>query len=350
MSGRPNGLGRRRKRPPVESVADVAQRLAVLLAAGVPPGAAWQFLTEATVLEATASEGTATRRDHGRTVRTGDVATTGEIIAEAAVTASRGGDVARSIASSAGLPARAARSRPDESAVRSAWCGLAAALRVATESGTPMAEALRVLAGALRDVGQTQRDRAVALAGPKATARTVIALPAVGLLFGAGLGFDTLHILFATAAGIGCLIVGIVLMLLAHLWNRALVRRATPRETMPGLALELVAMAMSGGGSVPAALTRATGACVDFGLDPPSDDAVRPVLTLAERAGVGAVELLRAEAEQLRRDARGSAQEASAALAVRLMAPLAVCVLPAFMLLSVAPLVMSILSSTLGGL
>ncbi|MGN6124994.1 MAG: type II secretion system F family protein, partial [Humibacter sp.] len=97
-------------------------------------------------------------------------------------------------------------------------------------------------------------------------------------------------------------------------------------------------------------LTRATEACVDFGLDPPSDAAVQPVLTLAERAGVGAVELLRAEADQIRRDARSSAQEASAALAVRLMAPLAVCVLPAFMLLSVAPLVMSILSSTLGGL
>jgi hypothetical protein len=32
------------------------------------------------------------------------------------------------------------------------------------------------------------------------------------------------------------------------------------------------------------------------------------------------------------------------------MAPLAVCVLPAFMLLSVAPLVMAILSSTLHGI
>ncbi|GAB3384580.1 hypothetical protein GCM10027568_00510 [Humibacter soli] len=347
MSGQPDGLRRRRKRPPVESVADVAQRLAVLLAAGVSPTAAWQFLSESA-----ASEATAKRRDDGRTVGTGAVVTTREIIAAAAVTASRGGDVARSISSSVDRPAgdRARSRRDDQSAVRSAWSGLAAALRVATESGTPMAEALRVLAGALRDVGQTQRDRAVALAGPGATARTVIALPVVGLLFGAGLGFDTLHILFATAAGIGCLIVGVVLMLLAHLWNRALVRRATPRESMPGLALELVAMAMGGGGSVPAAVTRATDACVDFGLDPPSDDAVRPVLTLAERAGVGAVELLRAEAEQLRRDARSSAQEASASLAVRLMAPLAVCVLPAFMLLSVAPLVMSILSSTLGGL
>ena len=177
-----------------------------------------------------------------------------------------------------------------------------------------------------------------------------MALPAVGVLFGAGLGFDTLRVLFATAAGLACLGAGMLLMLAGHCWNRSLVRRATPRDITPGLALELVAMAMVGGGSIPAALGRARDACVDLGLEPPVEEAVRPVLMLAQRAGVGAVELLRAEADQVRRDARSDAQQASAALGVRLMAPLAVCVLPAFMLLSVAPLVMSILSSTVGGI
>jgi tight adherence protein B len=74
------------------------------------------------------------------------------------------------------------------------------------------------------------------------------------------------------------------------------------------------------------------------------------VLELSRRAGVGAVELLHAEADQARRDARSAAQLASAALGVRLMLPLAVCVLPAFMVLSVAPLVLSILSSTVSGI
>lgn len=338
MSARTGTDRTRAKRPPVEAVADVAQRLAVLLAAGVPPTAAWRYLSESS---------TAVRRDRG------SIVTTAEIVASAAMAASRGADVSRAIASAVDRATAAGtvdRRRKTDDATRSAWFGLGAALRVATESGTPLADALRVLAGALRDVGQTQRDRNAALAGPRATARTVLALPVVGLLFGAGLGFDTLHVLFATAAGIGCLIAGIVLMLVANAWNRALVRRATPRETMPGLALELVAMAMAGGGSVPAALAHATNACADFDLAPPSDDAVQPVLALAQRAGVGSIELLRAEADQTRRDARSGAQEASASLAVRLMAPLAVCVLPAFMLLSVAPLVMSILSSTIGGL
>lgn len=119
---------------------------------------------------------------------------------------------------------------------------------------------------------------------------------------------------------------------------------------MPGLPIELVAVAMTGGGSAPGALGRVADACTRFDLAPPDPAAVDSVLALAQRAGVGTVELLRAEAEQARRNARSNAQATSAALGVRLMAPLAVCVLPAFMLLSVAPLVMSILSSTLHGI
>ncbi|GAB3608422.1 hypothetical protein GCM10027414_05470 [Humibacter ginsengiterrae] len=349
------------RRPAVEDVADVAGRLAVLLAAGVPPGAAWGYLAEATdaaepggnaqgggAAEAGAGVPGGGARSGGahRTV-------TDAVIRAAAEAARRGGDVPRAIAAAAeaGVPGPKRRSSKRRSSdVREAWRGLAVAIQVATESGAPLAEALRDLASSLRDLGQTQRDRETALAGPRATARMVLALPAVGILFGAGLGFDTLHVLVATPAGLGCLAAGAALLLAARSWNRALLKRARPRERMPGLAIELVAVAMTGGGSAPGALGRVADACARFALAPPDPVAVDSVLALAQRAGVGTVELLRAEAEQARRDARSSAQAMSAALGVRLMAPLAVCVLPAFMLLSVAPLVMSILSSTLRGI
>jgi tight adherence protein B len=330
---------KRLSRPAVEEVADAAQRLAVLLAAGVPPGAAWNYLAEAS-------------GDDGGPKETPNP--TNAVVKAAAIAARRGGDVPRAIAAAADATRAGPRprfGRPRQSKeVSSAWRGLAVALQVATESGAPLAESLRDLASALRDLGQTQRDRDAALAGPRATARTVLALPAVGILFGAGLGFDTLHVLVATPAGLSCLGAGLALLFAARSWNRALLKRATPREPMPGLAVELVAVAMSGGGSAPGALTRVARACSRFALAPPDQDAVHSVLNLAQRAGVGTVELLRSEAEQARRDARSAAQAASAALGVRLMAPLAVCVLPAFMLLSVAPLVMAILSSTLHGI
>ena len=73
---------------------------------------------------------------------------------------------------------------------------------------------------------------------------------------------------------------------------------------------------------------------------------VDEVLDLSRRAGVPAAALLRSEAEQARRTARSDAEEKAARLAVTLMLPLGLCILPAFMLLGVAPLMIAVISST----
>ena len=73
---------------------------------------------------------------------------------------------------------------------------------------------------------------------------------------------------------------------------------------------------------------------------------VEEVLALSRAAGVPASELLRAEAAELRAAARSSAQERAAALSVRLMLPLGLCVLPAFLALGVVPLLATVVTST----
>jgi tight adherence protein B len=227
----------------------------------------------------------------------------------------------------------------------SAWRGLAACWHVATIAGAPLAAALREYARSLRSLADAQRDAEVALAAPAATARLVMALPPVGVLFGAALGFDTFRTLFATPVGLACLTIGAGLMLLASRWNRLLVRAAQPESAVPGLDCELVAIAVSGGGSLAAA--RAT---VDVALElcglVVRAGGVDAVLELSRAAGVPAGELLRSEAEELRRTARASAQERAAALSVKLMLPLGLCVLPAFMVLGVIPLLIAVVSST----
>ena len=65
------------------------------------------------------------------------------------------------------------------------------------------------------------------------------------------------------------------------------------------------------------------------------------------RAGVPAAELLRSEADQQRRDARTEGQRRAVNLGIALLIPLGVCVLPAFMLLGVVPLLVTVLSTTL---
>jgi len=73
---------------------------------------------------------------------------------------------------------------------------------------------------------------------------------------------------------------------------------------------------------------------------------VDAVLDLSLRAGVPAAELLRSEAEEARRTARAEVQERASTLAVQLMLPLGLCVLPAFMVLGVVPLLVTVITST----
>jgi len=281
-------------------VATVTQRLAVLLAAGVAPSSAWEHVGESSAVASEVARGT-------------DLP---EVVAD--------------------LPVLE----------RDAWLGLAAAWSVAAQSGAPLAPSLRDYARALRSLVQGERDARVALAGPVATARLVLALPPISVLFGMALGFNTLGTLFTTVPGWICLAVGTTLMLLARRWNRRLLAAAGSRDPAPGLACDLMAIAMNGGVSLDRARDMVAAACERFGIRP--DAAVEEVLELSRRAGVPAAELLRSEADELRRASRAAAQERSATLAVKLMLPLGLCILPAFMVLGVFPLLVTVVSSTVG--
>jgi tight adherence protein B len=226
------------------------------------------------------------------------------------------------------------------------WRGLSAAWFVATEAGAPLAPSLRDFAISLRALANAEREIDVALAAPIATARMVMVLPVVAVLFGLVLGFNTIETLATTPVGWGCLAVAAALMLIARAWNRRLLRSAQPKQLTPGLRFELMAIGVAGGGSLDRA--RATvAAALDLSLlDAGEEDGVEAVLDLSRRAGVPAAELLRSEAEESRRTARADAEKRAAVLAVRLMLPLGLCILPAFMALGVVPLVVSVIAST----
>jgi tight adherence protein B len=335
-------------------VAALAQRLAVLLAAGVAPHTAWTYLDEAGG-DAAGRTGARGRNDPGRVAELNARA-----LRAASRTAARGGNIAEALrgavvtgearASPPGsTPALPPGSLPERQAA-AGWLALAAAWAVAGEAGAPLAATLRALAGTFRDQAQLERDLAVALAGPRATARMVGAMPVIGVLFGALLGFDTVSTLLGTMPGLLCLALGCALMLAGAGWSRALVRRAvgTPDD---GLMLELLSIAMSGGMSAERARALADGAARRFLIGPNEAGAraIDGVIALSRKAGVPAVELLRSEAQQARLRARSAGEERAARLAVTLMIPLGLCVLPAFMLVGVLPLLISVLSSTLGG-
>ncbi len=153
--------------------------------------------------------------------------------------------------------------------------------------------------------------------------------------------------LFATVPGWTFIVSGAALMLAAWRWNRRLVARAQPRDLTPGLGFDLLAIAVSGGGALDRPRASVVSNVSRFGFDILGDQAgIDATLDLSARAGVPAADLLRSEARERRRDALASAQASAQALSIRLMIPLGVCVLPAFLILSVIPLLLAVLGQT----
>lgn len=290
-----------RRRAAIDQGADAAtsvQTLAVLLQAGAVPLVAWRHLAE-----------------------TGD-------------------------AHAAAVVARAQEGMPLTAAIEAeggAWLDLAAAWEIATTVGAPLAEVLRMIAETLRDAASAADDVRIALAEPAGTARLLLLMPFAGLLLGFALGFDTMSVIVGNPIGAVCVVLGLLLMLAARLWTKRLLDRAKPAPGTPGMQAELVAVALAGGASVERALRLVA--------ESPASrhggrERIDTVLELSRAAGVPAGELLRASAAQDRHAARIAGRMRAAALSTRLLIPLGVCTLPAFMLLGVAPLLLSVLTST----
>jgi tight adherence protein B len=302
---------RKAQLPGDDAAAETVLRLAVMLQAGVAPLPAWRHLADSG--DPTAARATA-------------------LVGE-------GMPLARAIAAAGGP----------------VWRDVAVAWHVATTVGAPVADSLRGLATALRDASEVADDVRVALAEPAGTARLMGWLPLIALGLGAVLGFDTIGTLVGHPLGIGCLVAGAALIVLAHRWTRRLVRRARAGGGVPGLDAELIAIALSGGASIERAKTvvreaRAMiagpdeAAPTEADADPHAGD-VDEVLALSRSAGVPAVELLRASAAHARHRARVEGRLRAARLSSRLLLPLGVCTLPAFLLLGVAPMLLSVVST-----
>ncbi|MDF9877858.1 type II secretion system F family protein [Cellulosimicrobium cellulans] len=144
---------------------------------------------------------------------------------------------------------------------------------------------------------------------------------------------------------------------------------AGPLET--GVLLELLAAAVRSGAAVPRALDvvgscvggregaglRAAGAALLLGASwdaawataPPRLAVVQRALRPAWLHGAAPAPALRAAAQASRQDRTASAKAAAARLAVHLVLPLGACFLPAFVLVGLVPVLVSLGSGLLGG-
>jgi len=101
-----------------------------------------------------------------------------------------------------------------------------AVCRLSYLTGAPSADVLEACAGGITEVSEAAAARRVALAGPRASARTLALLPLLGLLLGYVLGSNPLAFLLSTNVGRVCLLIGFAFELAGIVWVRHLVKRA----------------------------------------------------------------------------------------------------------------------------
>ncbi len=227
------------------------------------------------------------------------------------------------------------------------WRVLGTAWSLAETSGAPFAPVLDRIALALHSISELGRKRSVLLAGPKMTVHLIAWLPFAAVGVGYLFGFDPLPV-FLTPFGAGLLFIGLMLQLAGISWARRLTARVDAEDRVAGLECELMWIALSGGAPPELALTRVADAVSDSRAEWIQfqslcrGGALDRALREATRAGVPASSLLQSAANEERSRTQALLETEAERLSVRILIPLAVCILPAFVILGVVPVIVTL--------
>ncbi len=226
------------------------------------------------------------------------------------------------------------------------WRVVAAVWHLAEQSGSPLAPALQSIAAALRELARMRERRTVLLAGPQATVRMVAALPILSLILSVLLGFDPVPVL-VSPVGAALAVLGMGLLGLGVGWSRALQRRVAALDHVAGLEFELAWVALGGGAPASLACRRVVDAVDQVGAEWVgfdafmNDSSLLATIRAGTRAGVPLGPLLLEQGRAARAASVANLERGAERLGVRVLVPLGVCVLPAFIVLGVLPVLLS---------
>ena len=259
---------------------------------------------------------------------------------------------------------------PSEKALRSAG-------RLARQTGAPLADVLGTIVETERARERAEVARELALAGPQASGLVLQWLPAAGWALAAAVDVTSLRILAGTPLGWVLLALGASLWLAGRRWIRALTAKAREagRASEPAaLPLALAEAAVAAGldlrsaiaavglamadrpGSALVSVAGSLGAGVTWDMawedvawaDAAGADAAPTIEPLGRAlrsswmSGASPLPLLRASREVVVERSRAEAEGAAAVLGVRVALPLALCLLPAFVVVGVVPLLLAV--------
>ena len=234
------------------------------------------------------------------------------------------------------------------------WRYLAVAWDIAAVSGAPLAIALVRLSEALTALRRLGDRRSVLLSGPRSTIRLVSALPVLALVLGVLLGFDPLPVLLSPLGALAA-VFGSLLLWGGVTWAEALADREVGAERVAGLELELLRIALHGGAGARVGIREVAARADRHGVewirldDLCRDRSACRALESAEATGISPGEMLVEMSAELRETAHTALEQSAERLGIRVLIPLAVCVLPAFVLLGVVPVLVAVFGGVLDG-
>ncbi|UTX53581.1 type II secretion system F family protein [Leucobacter aridicollis] len=227
------------------------------------------------------------------------------------------------------------------------WRVLGAAWQLAETSGAPFAPALERIAAALQSISDGARKRSVLLAGPKMTATLVMWLPLASVAVSFILGFNPVPVFFSPVGAL-LLSIGVLLQVVGAKWTARLTAQVERQDRVAGLECELAWVALAGGAPPRLALRRVADAVSEARAEWVQLDSLRAgeplarALAVATAAGVPASGLLLEVANDERAKTQAALEREAEKLGVRILLPLAACVLPAFIAVGVVPIVVAL--------
>ncbi|SPT55362.1 type II secretion system F family protein [Schaalia odontolytica] len=252
---------------------------------------------------------------------------------------------------------------PDAAASRSAAASISLACRFSNGLGAPLADILDAIGDSVDDAQAVEEARRVASAGPLMSGRVLAALPLVGIVSALALGASPWHFYTGSTVGRACALVGILAWAAGIVSSRRILARArrSGSDADAALACDLASAGLACGAAIPRVLDALASASTCEALSwtaralrlgaawdeaweetPVWTHPLRDALESSWTSGSAPETMLARSASWERRTRLTEAKTRAEELGVRLVGPLGVCFLPAFLALGIVPLLASL--------